>query len=207
MARSQTNPHADAYVKAAKKWRDEMGELRKIILGFPLVEEFKWDKPCYTFQGKNVVILVGFKNHCALIFAKGALLEDPKGILIKPGENTQAARQARFTSLDDIAAKKAALKSCLQQAVAVAKSGRDIVYKKITEVAVPEEFQNRLNKNAALKKAFTALTPGRQRAYLMHFSAAKQSQTREARIDKYTPQILKARAGTRIIGRNGASAS
>ena len=185
------NPKADAYLKSAKKWQEEMTKLRRILLSFPFTEEFKWGKPCYTFQGKNVVVLVGFKEHCALILAKGALLKDPKGILIKPGENTQAARQARFASLADIAGKEAALKACLKEAIANEKAGRDVVYKKITEHKVPEELQKQLDKSAAFKKAYTALTPGRQRAYLMHFSSAKQAATRKARIAKCTPDILK----------------
>jgi uncharacterized protein YdeI (YjbR/CyaY-like superfamily) len=193
VAKPETNPQADAYLKKAPKWRDEMAKLRKLLLEFPLVEELKWGKPCYTFQEKNVVVLVGFKNHCALIFAKGALLKDAHGILIKPGENTQAARQARFASLGEITAKESALKACLREAIEVEKAGRDVTYKKITEIAIPEEFEVQLKKNAALKKAFTALTPGRQRLYLMHFSAPKQSSTRTSRIEKCTPQILQGK--------------
>jgi len=193
MAKSETNPKVDAYLKSAPKWQEEMRKLRKILLGYPLVEEIKWGKPCYSFQEKNVVLLIGFKNYCALLFCKGALLKDPKGILVKAGENTQAARQARFASVGEIIAKESSLKACLAEAIEVEKAGRDVIYKKITEFAVPEELQKQLDKNAALKKAFTSLTPGRQRAYLMHFTAPKQSQTRISRIEKCTPQILQGK--------------
>lgn len=187
---NKPNPKADFYFTEAKKWPEELKKLRQILLGCDLTEEVKWGKPCYTFQDGNIVVLVGFKEYLSLIFAKGALLKDPKGILVKAGENTQAARQARFTGLGEIEKKEAVIKAYLQEAIAVEKAGLEVTYKKITEHKVPEEFQKKLDSTPALKTAFEALTPGRRRAYLMHFAAPKQSATREARIEKYTPQIL-----------------
>jgi uncharacterized protein YdeI (YjbR/CyaY-like superfamily) len=183
----------DAYFAEAPTWRKELQRLRKIILELPLTEELKWGKPCYAFRGGNVVLLLPLKKYCALLLCKGALLKDPHGILIKPGENTQAARQIRFTHLREIVAKETILKGYLQQAVQVEKAGLDVVYKKAEDFAVPAEFQKRLDESPALKTAFKALTPGRQRAYLICFSAPKQARTREARIEKYRKQILEGR--------------
>ena len=185
------NPKATAFIAKAKKWRKEMEKLRDLLLAFPLTEEIKWGKPCYSFNDKNVVLIIPFKNHVILLLTKGALLKDPNKILYRPSENTQAARQVRFTSLKEITALESALKSYLREAIEVEKSGREVTYKKITEFAVPDELKKKFAAQPAFKKAFTSLTPGRQRAYLLHFSAPKQSQTRDSRIEKCLPKILK----------------
>jgi len=191
MAPSRLNPQVDEYLKNLTKWQEESKKLRKIVLDCALTEESKWGKPCYTFQNSNVVIIHGFKEYCALLFCKGALLKDTHGILIQQTENVQAARQIRFTSLQQIVAMEPTVKAYIHEAVEVEKAGLEVNYKKTSEFTVPEELQNRLDEIAALKKAFKALTPGRQRAYLLYFSAPKQSRTREARIEKCIPQILK----------------
>ncbi|EDY18007.1 protein of unknown function DUF1801 [Chthoniobacter flavus Ellin428] len=190
MTKSSTNPKADRYFKSAKRWQEEMEKLRAIVLSCPLTEELKWGKPCYTFEGKNIVLIIGFKEYCSLLLGKGALLKDPKGILVKAGENTQAARQIRFTDLGQITKLAPTLKAYLQEAIAAEKAGLEVTYKKITEFAIPEELQARFDEQPAFKKAFQSLTAGRQRAYLIHFSGAKQSATRTARIEKCIPQIL-----------------
>jgi uncharacterized protein YdeI (YjbR/CyaY-like superfamily) len=187
------NPKIDAYLSKAKKWRKEMEKLRRILLGCQLTEELKWGKPCYTFQTSNVVIILPLKEYCALLFCKGALLKDAHGILVKAGENTQAARQIRFTHLREIVERETILKTYIQQAIEVERAGLEVVYKKISEFKVPEELQRKLDEVPALKTAFTALTPGRQRGYLLYFSAAKQSKTRESRVEKCMPQILKGK--------------
>jgi uncharacterized protein YdeI (YjbR/CyaY-like superfamily) len=184
------NPKVDVYLRNAQKWREEMEKLRTLFLGCGLTEELKWGKPCYTFQEANVVVVLPLKNYCALLFCKGALLKDPDGILVKAGENTQAARQIRLTDMRELVEKESALKAYIRNAIEVEKAGLDVVYKKPTDFVIPEEFQTKLDEVPALKKAFTSLTPGRQRAYILHFSAAKQSQTRVARIEKCMPQIL-----------------
>ncbi|HUB66992.1 MAG TPA: DUF1801 domain-containing protein [Candidatus Methylacidiphilales bacterium] len=185
------NPKVDSYIRKTKKWREELEKLREILLGCQLIEELKWGKPCYTYQESNIVVVVGFKACCALLFCKGALLRDAKGILIKAGENTQAARQIRFTNVGQIIEMKPALRAYIQEAIAAEKAGLKVEFKKITEHKVPEELQKKLDELPAFKTAFQALTPGRQRVYLMHFSAPKQSKTRESRIEKCMPQILK----------------
>lgn len=157
--------------------------LRSILLKSGLTEELKWGKPCYTFQGSNVVLIIGLKDHCALLFTKGALLEDAGGLLIQPTENTQSARQMRFTSVGEITGLEPNLRVYLEQAIAVEKAGLEVTYKKISDFAMPEELQNRLEANPALKASFSALTPGRQRGYLLYFTAPKQSKTRESRIE------------------------
>ena len=187
---SDTNPKVDVFLSEAKKWRKEFEELRAILLGSPLAEDLKWGKPCYTYQKENVVLIHGFKEYCALLFLKGALLKDPKGILVQQTENVQSARQVRFTDLKEIIKLAPILKAYVREAIEVEKAGLKVEYKKTTEFAMPEEFQKRLDGSAALKKAFNALTPGRQRAYLLYFSGAKQSKTRESRVEKYVPQIL-----------------
>jgi uncharacterized protein YdeI (YjbR/CyaY-like superfamily) len=183
------NPKVDGYLKRSQKWREELTKLREIVLGAGLTEELKWGKPCYALEGSNLVILIGFKEYCGLLFCKGALLKDPKGILIKPGASTQAARQLRFTNVRDIVKMTPVLKAYVREAIAAEKAGLKVNFKTNPE-PVPEELRTRMEKNAALKTAFKALTPGRQRGYILHFSAAKQSKTREARIDKWIPQIL-----------------
>lgn len=184
------NPKVDFYFTKAKKWKEEIEQLRTIVLECDLSEELKWGCPCYTYKKSNIVLIHVFKEYCALLFFKGALLKDPKGILIQQTENVQAARQVRFTNVKEITKLKAVLKAYIYEACEVEESGVKVPMKKTKEFSVPDEFQQKLNKNAALKKAFHALTPGRQRGYLLYFSSAKQSKTREARIEKYIPQIL-----------------
>ena len=184
------HPTVDAVLAKAKAWKDEMLALRAIALDSGLTEDFKWGQPCYTLDGHNVVLIHGFKEYCALLFFKGALMQDPKGILIQQTENVQSARQVRFTSLQEIVKLQAVLKTYIRAAIEVEKAGLKVVHKSTEEFEVAEEFQNRLDKTPTLKKAFEALTPGRQRAYLLHFSSAKQSKTRESRIEKCLPMIL-----------------
>jgi uncharacterized protein YdeI (YjbR/CyaY-like superfamily) len=185
-----TNPEVDAFFSQAPKWQAELAELRRIVLDCQLTEAFKWGKPCYTFQKGNVVILQGFKEYCALLFVKGALLEDADGILIAQTEHTQAARQIRFTSVRDIAKMEPLLKAYIREATEVEKAGLKVSFKETTAFDTPEEFQSKLDQVPALKTAFEALTPGRQRAYLLHFSAPKQSKTRASRVEKCMQQIL-----------------
>ena len=184
------NPKVDGYLSRAKEWREEFEKLRLIILDCGLTEEFKWGVPCYTFEKRNIVLMHGFKDYCALLFFKGALLKDPEGILIQQTKNVQAARQIRFTNVREIVKLKAILKAYVYAAIEVEKSGQKVNFKKTSEFKIPEEFQEKLNKNPALKKAFAALTPGRQRAYIFYFSQPKQSKTRQSRVEKYTRQIL-----------------
>ncbi|CAN5871615.1 YdeI family protein [soil metagenome] len=184
------NPKVDFYFLKAKKWQKEIDLLRTIVLDCGLTEELKWGVPCYTFEKSNVVLIHVFKEYCALLFHKGVLLKDPKGILIQQTENVQVARQVRFTDVREIIEQKAVLKAYIHEAIKVEKSGVKAPMKKTKEFDMPEEFEKKLNKSAALKKSFKALTPGRQRGYLLYFSSAKQSKTREARIEKYIPQIL-----------------
>src|SRR6476620_1358391 len=187
------NPKVDFFFTKASKWQEEFRRLRTIILSCGLTEELKWGKPCYTFQKSNVVLIHGFKEHCALLFMKGALLKDSKRILIQQTENVQAARQIRFTNVREIVAMEPILKAYIKEAIEVAKAGLEVDYKKTSEFAIPEEFQNRLDESPPLKTAFDALTPGRQRGYMLYFSAAKQSKTREARVEKCLLQILKGK--------------
>lgn len=184
------NPRLDVFFAKAKKWQAEMEKLRIIVLECPLTEELKWYQPCYTYGGNNVLIISGFKEYCALNFFKGALLGDPEGILIRPGKNTQSGSQIRFTNLQQIAEMEDILKRYVYEAIEAEKAGLKVQYKKTEEFAVPVEFQSRLDEYPALKTAFESLTPGRQRAYLLHFGAPKQSGTRSARVDKNIPRIL-----------------
>ncbi|MEB4782768.1 YdeI/OmpD-associated family protein [Paenibacillus polymyxa] len=188
--REEMNPKVDVYLGKVNKWKAEMEKLRAIMLDCQLTEELKWGKPCYMFQNSNIAIIQGFKEHCALMFFKGALLKDPNGILIKPGEDTQAGRQIRFTNVEEIVEMETILKAYIIEAVEVEKAGLKVDFKKNTELIFPEEFQAKLDENPALKTAFAALTPGRQRAYIMHFAAPKQSKTRESRIEKCMQDIL-----------------
>ncbi|WP_278472560.1 DUF1801 domain-containing protein [Gimesia maris] len=183
------NPDVEIYLNKARLWQEELVTLRTIVVDTPLTEEYKWRAPCYTFQKKNIVLIGAFKDNCVLSFFKGALLKDPLDILTKPGENTQAARVVRFTSLQEIIELEPVLKAYIEEAIEVEKAGLKVDVKKEAE-PVPAEFQKKLDESPALQTAFAALTPGRQRAYLMHFSAAKQSQTRMNRVEKYIPQIL-----------------
>ncbi|MCE5172516.1 YdeI family protein [Paenibacillus profundus] len=184
------NPKVDIFLSKTNKWQEETEKLRSIILDCQLTEELKWGKPCYTFEGSNIVIIQGFKEFCALMFFKGVLLHDPNGILVQIGENTQAGRQIRFTNVQEIVEMDTILKAYIHEAIEVEKAGLKVDFKKSTDLILPEEFQNKLDENPALKTAFEALTPGRQRAYVMHFSAPKQSKTRESRVEKCVQQIL-----------------
>ncbi|MED4039685.1 YdeI/OmpD-associated family protein [Niallia taxi] len=187
------NPKVDEFINNAKSWQEEYVKLRSIILDCELTEEFKWMHPCYTLNNKNIVLIHGFKEYVALLFHKGALLKDPEGILVQQTENVQAARQIRFTNLQEIVEKEAVLKAYIHEAIAVEEAGLEVELKKNEEYSVPEELQQKFAENPAFKKAFEALTPGRQRAYLLHFSQAKQAKTREARIEKYLPHILEGK--------------
>jgi uncharacterized protein YdeI (YjbR/CyaY-like superfamily) len=187
------NPKVDFYFNKAKKWQEEIRLLRTIVLDCGLTEELKWGVPCYTLKKTNVVLIHSFKDYCALLFFKGALLKDPKGILIQQTEHVQAARQLRFTDLKQIQKMERTIKAYIYEAIEVEKAGLKVPLKKTKEYAIPEEFKKKLDKSATLKTAFKSLTPGRQRAYLLYFSAAKQSKTREARVEKYIPQILKGK--------------
>jgi uncharacterized protein YdeI (YjbR/CyaY-like superfamily) len=184
------NPKVDVVLNKTKEWQEELKKLRVIILDCGLTEELKWGVPCYTFEKRNIALIHGFKEYCALLFVKGALLSDPRGILIQQTKNVQAGRQIRFTNVREIVKMKPILKGYIHEAIEVEKAGLKVNYKKTTEFKVPEEFQNKLDKMPALKTAFDALTPGRQRAYLLHFSAPKQSKTRDSRVEKCMPQIL-----------------
>jgi uncharacterized protein YdeI (YjbR/CyaY-like superfamily) len=184
------NPKVDWFFAKDTKWQKEYEKLRTIILDCGLIEELKWGCPCYTFQNTNIVLIHGFKEYCALLFFKGALLNDPNGILIQQTKNVQSARQIRFTNVQEIGKMEKILKAYVYEAIEVERAGLKVKLKKTSEFKIPEEFQKRLNKNAALKKAFDALTPGRQRAYIFYFSQPKQSKTREARVEKYIKQIL-----------------
>jgi uncharacterized protein YdeI (YjbR/CyaY-like superfamily) len=190
MTTGKRNPKIDPFFSKAKQWREEFELLRNIVLDCGLTEEFKWMHPCYTFQDKNIVLIHGFKEYCALLFHKGALLKDPHGILIQQTENVQAARQIRFTGLEQIDEMQLMLKAYIYEAIEVEKAGLQVEFKKNTEYEVPEELQNKFVEIPDLKTAFEALTPGRQRGYLLYFSQPKQSKTRESRIEKYMPKIL-----------------
>jgi uncharacterized protein YdeI (YjbR/CyaY-like superfamily) len=184
------NPKVDSFFRKAKKWQEETKELRMIILACGLTEELKWGCPCYTFQKSNIVLIHGFKEYCAVLFFKGALLHDADGILIQQTKNVQAARQIRFTDVREIVEMKAILKACIKEAIEVEKAGLKVKLKKTSEFTIPEEFQNKLDELPALKTAFYALTPGRQRAYLFYFAQPKQSKTRESRVEKCLRRIL-----------------
>jgi uncharacterized protein YdeI (YjbR/CyaY-like superfamily) len=184
------NPKVDEFLSKAKQWKEEYEKLRKIVLDCELTEEFKWMHPCYTLEKKNIVLIHGFKEYCALLFHKGALLQDAHGILIQQTENVQAARQIRFTNLQEIVEMETILKAYIHEAIEVEKAGLEVNFKKNTEYIIPEEFQKKLDEIPALKIAFEALTPGRQRAYILYFSGPKQSKTRESRVEKYMQQIL-----------------
>ncbi|WP_066068844.1 YdeI/OmpD-associated family protein [Neobacillus soli] len=190
MTNSRLNPKVDEFLSKAKKWKEEYEKLRNIVLDCELTEEFKWMHPCYTFEKKNIVLIHGFKEYCALLFNKGALLKDTQGILVQQTENVQAARQIRFTNLQEIIEMETILKTYIYEAIEVEKAGLEVNFKKTTEYKIPVELQNKFDELPALKTAFEALTPGRQRAYILYFSAPKQSKTRESRVEKYSQQIL-----------------
>ena len=187
------NPKVDWFFRKAEKWQEEFEKLRTTALDCGLTEELKWGCPCYTFEKRNIVLIHGFKEYCALLFFKGALLNDAKRILVQQTENVQAARQIRFTNVREIVKMKKILAAYVHEAIEVERAGLKVNLKKTTEFIVPEEFQNKLDESPALKKAFKALTPGRQRAYILYFSAPKQSKTRESRVEKCRQQILNGR--------------
>lgn len=186
---SRKNPAIDAHIASAEAWQPEMKALRRIVLATGLTEELKWDQPCYTHDGHNIVLIGGFKDHCRLMFCNGSLLSDPRSLLQKPGEHTQAGRYIPFTSGKEIKALEPELKAFIRAAIENEKAGVKPTFKTTPE-PIPEELQTKLNRNPALDEAFAALTPGRQRAYLLHFNAAKQSATRSSRIEACTPRIL-----------------
>jgi uncharacterized protein YdeI (YjbR/CyaY-like superfamily) len=190
---NRMNPKVDVCFSKARRWQKELKKLRTIVLDCGLAEELKWGQPCYTFENKNIVLIHGFKEYCALLFFKGALLKDPKGLLIQQTKNVQAARQIRFTRVRQIVAMAPILKAYIREAIEVEKAGLKVRLKETSEFDVPEEFQRKLDDIPALRNAFDALTPGRQRAYLFHFSAARQSKTRQSRVEKCLPQILKGK--------------
>ncbi len=187
------NPKVDWFFNKKTKWQEEYLELRTLVIDCGLTEELKWGCPCYTIQKSNIVLIHGFKDYCALLFMQGALIKDPKKILVQQTENVQSARQMRFKSVEDILKNKSTIKSFIKEAIAVDKAGLKVELKKTTEYKIPEEFQNVLDDMPELNTAFKALTPGRQRGYLLYFSSAKQSKTRETRIEKYVEQILKGK--------------
>jgi uncharacterized protein YdeI (YjbR/CyaY-like superfamily) len=184
------NPKVDFYFNKAQKWHEEVEKLRTIVLDCGLDEELKWGHPCYSFNKGNIVLIHDFKEYCALLFFKGALLKDEHGILVQQTENVQAARQARFTNLRKVVEQEAVIKAYIYEAIDVEKAGLKVPLKKTTEFNMPAEFQYKLDHIPALKTAFEALTPGRQRGYLLYFSAAKQAKTRGERVEKYMPQIM-----------------
>lgn len=188
-----TNPKVDWFFNKATPWQEEYKAFRKIVLSCGLVEELKWGHPCYTYEGNNVVLIHGFKEYCALLFHKGALLKDPKKILIQQTENVQSARQIRFKHIDEITDKETVLKNYIKEAIKVEAAGKKVEFKKVSEFKMPIEFKRELDATPSLKKAFESLTPGRQRGYLLYFSSAKQPKTREARIEKYKPHIMKGK--------------
>ena len=189
----QMNPKVDWFFSKDTKWQKEYEKLRMIILDCGLIEELKWGCPCYTFQNTNIVLIHGFKEYCALLFFKGALLNDPNEILIQQTKNVQSARQIRFTNTREIVKMERILKAYIYEAIEVEKAGLKVKLKNTSAYKIPEEFQKKLNKTAALKTAFDALTPGRQRAYIFYFSQPKLSKTRESRVEKSMPQILKGK--------------
>ena len=185
------NPKVDQFLSSQNRWKDEMTLMRDIILEIKeLDEDYKWMHPCYTLRGRNVVVIQQFKGYCALMFFKGALVKDPKGILVQMTENVQAGRQIRFTDTNQIRKNKSIIKAYIREAIEIEKSGKKIPLKKTSDYAVPEEFQKILEENSKVKKAFNSLTPGRQKGYLFYFSQAKQSKTRESRIENHIPKIL-----------------
>jgi uncharacterized protein YdeI (YjbR/CyaY-like superfamily) len=184
------NPKVDWFFTKASKWQEAYSELRLLVLDCGLREELKWGCPCYAVEKSNIVLIHGFKNYCALLFMQGALLKDPKNILVQQTENVQSARQIRFSNIEEILKNKSTIKAYIKEAIAIDKAGLKLELKKTTEYKIPDEFQHVLDEMPELKTAFQALSPGRQRGYLLYFSAAKQAKTREARVEKYLQQIL-----------------
>jgi uncharacterized protein YdeI (YjbR/CyaY-like superfamily) len=184
------NPKVDAFLRRQDKWRPEFKKLRELLLDSGLTEDLKWGQPCYALDGKNVALIHGFKEYCAILFHKGALLKDPKGILIQQTKNVQSARQIRFTSVQEVTKLEKTLKAYLREAIEIERAGLKVQFKKTEDIEVPEELESRLAANAKLKAAFAALTPGRQRGYIFHFAQPKLSKTRAARVEKNVPRIL-----------------
>jgi uncharacterized protein YdeI (YjbR/CyaY-like superfamily) len=193
MTKSKPNPKVDAYIASAKSWQAELKRMRAILLESDLTEDFKWHQPCYTLQGKNVVVLGPLKESCAFAFFKGVLLKDVHGVLTRPGQHSQSTRWIKFTSVREIAEMKSILKAYIREAIEIEKSGTRVKLKKTSDLKKPEELELMLDEFPELRRAFESLTPGRQRAYIYHFSAPKQSKTRAARIQKFMPQILKGK--------------
>lgn len=188
-----TNPKVDWFFKKATPWQAEYKKLRAIVLSCGLVEELKWGCPCYTHEGNNLVLIHGFKEYCALLFHKGALMKDPNKLLVQQTENVQSARQIRFTHIDEITDNEKVLRAYIKEAIKVEAAGKKFEFKKVSEFKMPAEFKRELDATPSLKKAFESLTPGRQRGYLLYFSSAKQAKTREARIQKYLPHIMRGK--------------
>lgn len=189
----ELNPKVDAYIEKNSRWQQELHELRAIVLDCGLTEELKWGAPCYTIRGGNVLLLHVFKNYCAIMLFKGALVTDPEGVLVQQSKNTQGLRHLRFTNVDEIRVQRELIRRIIVEAVAVEEAGLTVKYKSTSEYPVPEEFQAMLDGRPEVKAAFEALTPGRQRGYLLYFSDAKQSKTRAARVEKYVGQILEGK--------------
>ncbi len=187
---NKKNPLIDAFLDRASTWQKEMQKLRAIVLGCQLDEKLKWGVPCYTFEDSNIVLIHAFKEYCALLFIKGALLKDEHAILVRQTANVQAGRQVRFTSVQQVTSMKAQLQAYIAEAIELEKAGCKVAFKDVEEFDIPEEFQHKLTENPALQQAFDALTPGRRKAYLLHFSAPKQAKTRESRIERCMPQIF-----------------
>ncbi len=190
------NPKVDHFLVNLKNWQKELSVLREILLELPLEEELKWGSPCYVYQKSNIVIIHGFKEYFAVMFFQGAIMKDSENLLVKPGENTQAGRQMRFKSLQEMLEKARFIKSYVEEAIELEKSGKKVLFKSPSEFEIPTEFQAHLKENEPLKKAFEKLTPGRQKAYCMYFADSKQSQTRENRIEKFIPRILAGKGMT-----------
>jgi len=190
---NRANPKVDGFFRGSKAWKEELAQLRRIILDCPLTEEVKWGVPCYTLDERNIVLVHVFKEYCAILFFKGALLKDANRILIQQTKNTQSARQIRFTNVQQIVEMEPVVKAYIHEAIEVEKAGLKVSFKETAEFGMPAEFQSKLDEIPALKTAFNALTPGRQRAYILHFSAPKQSKTRESRVEKCMQQILKGK--------------
>jgi uncharacterized protein YdeI (YjbR/CyaY-like superfamily) len=193
MTERDTNPEVDSFFLNLKSWREELILLRSIVLNFDIDENLKWRQPCYSWNDNNIMVISGFKNHCLINFFRGALINDKYKFLTLPGENTQSSRQMRFTSVAEITEKEEVIKSYIREAIEIEKAGLKVNFKKTEDFSIPEEFQTKLNELPTLKKAFEGLTHGRQRAYLLYFSAPKQSQTRNSRIEKYIPHILESK--------------
>ncbi|NGZ76900.1 YdeI/OmpD-associated family protein [Saccharibacillus alkalitolerans] len=193
MTAPQTNPKVDAFLERAEQWREEFAKLRSLALDSEMTEELKWGQPCYTVQGGNVVLIHGFKDYCALLFIKGSLLQDNERMLIRQTQKVQAGRQLRFDSVSEIEEREEEIRAYIREAIEIEKAGLRVELKTSEEFAVPEELRERFDRDAALQEAFEGLTPGRQRAYLLHFTEPKQSKTRVSRIEKHAPRIMEGK--------------